>query len=94
MVACPWPATMQSRSRVCPSVTEDAEDSMRMGGVTPVAVRAELRVNVPTGPRHRWGPVPRRVALTVRWVGSVIDGDDEGRLLRDAARCHPAHVLP
>lgn len=38
MVACPCPATTQSRSRVCPSVTEDAEDSMRMGDVTPVAV--------------------------------------------------------
>lgn len=60
MVAWPWPATMQSRSRVCPSVTEDAEDSMRMGGVTPVAVRAELRVRHPPAPVWSPRPQPRR----------------------------------
>ena len=47
----------------------------------------------PPVPRRRWGPVPPRVALTAGWLGSVIDGDDEGRLLRDAAPRHPAHVL-
>lgn len=44
MVAWPWPATMQSRSRVCPSATEEEEDSMRTGGVTPEAGDQDGRV--------------------------------------------------
>ena len=85
---------MQLRSRVCPSATAADEVSILTGGVTPTAgggnrvSGGSCRVPI-VSPRHL-PPVPG----TVRGAGASLDGDDEGRLVRDAARRHPAHVLP
>lgn len=40
-VTCACPGTTQFRSKVCPSATWEDEDSMRMGGVPPVAGHRE-----------------------------------------------------
>jgi len=81
---------MQLRSRVCPSVTAADEVSILTGGVTPMAGGGSgVSHRVPIASPCHLPPIPG----TVRGAGAGLDGDDEGRLVRDTARCHPAHVL-
>lgn len=54
-----------------------------------------VKRKVPPSTRDQHGPrVPlHRVVLTVGGAGIIINGDNEGRLLRDTACGHPAHVF-
>ena len=91
-VACPCPATMQWRSKVCPSATEEDEDSMRSGGVTPMA--GDSNGGSPHGPWH--GPTvphPLWSPLTVGAGPTGLDCHHDGDLLGGGTAGHAAHVL-
>lgn len=75
-VTWPGPATTQSRSRVCPSVTEGDEDSMRTGGAAPTGIKVGCRTS-----RHPGHPktipkpcgIPEVASPTLTWHHHHLD---------------------